>query len=419
MPVVASALMFDRSQVQASRGTLRPGSVGFTLVMSTAMAMTALAIDSMLPAFDAIRSDLGLEPGATDVAVLVTVFMVGFGLGQLPAGLLADRFGRRPVLWGGVAVYIVGAIATTLAPTLLTMALARFVWGVGAAGPRVAVTAMIRDAFEGEQMARQMSNIMAIFLLVPMIAPSAGAAMVALGSWRYTVWMCVAVGLVVLVLSSRLPSTLPPDKRRSLNGREIVRSWQIVLTTPGTVAYMVSITLSTSVFLSYLASSENLFDTVFGLGAWFPVIFGAMAVGLALGAILNGRIVERVGLDRMLLVTSGSFVVASVLMFGVALATDGVPEFAMFAPVILLALMAVQMTTINANTAAMIPLGRVAGSGAAILGMVPLVVGSILGSLIDRQFDGTVMPLSTAFLVASLLAFVAMRSAYRRSAAVR
>ena len=411
--------MFDRSQAQASRGALRPGSVGFTLVMSTAMAMTALAIDSMLPAFDAIRSDLGLEPGATDVAVLVTVFMVGFGLGQLPAGLLADRFGRRPVLWGGVAIYIVGAIGTTLAPTLLTMALARFVWGVGAAGPRVAVTAMIRDAFEGEQMARQMSNIMAIFLLVPMIAPSAGAAMVALGSWRYTVWMCVAVGLVVLVLSSRLPSTLPPDKRRSLNGREIVRSWQIVLTTPGTVAYMVSITLSTSVFLSYLASSENLFDTVFGLGAWFPVIFGAMAVGLALGAILNGRIVERVGLDRMLLVTSGSFVVASVLMFGVALATDGVPEFAMFAPVILLALMAVQMTTINANTAAMIPLGRVAGSGAAILGMVPLVVGSILGSLIDRRFDGTVMPLSTAFLVASLLAFVAMRSAYRRSAAVR
>ena len=411
--------MFDRSQAQASRGALRPGSVGFTLVMSTAMAMTALAIDSMLPAFDAIRSDLGLEPGATDVAVLVTVFMVGFGLGQLPAGLLADRFGRRPVLWGGVAIYIVGAIGTTLAPTLLTMALARFVWGVGAAGPRVAVTAMIRDAFEGEQMARQMSNIMAIFLLVPMIAPSAGAAMVALGSWRYTVWMCVAVGLVVLVLSSRLPSTLPPDKRRSLNGREIVRSWQIVLTTPGTVAYMVSITLSTSVFLSYLASSENLFDTVFGLGAWFPVIFGAMAVGLALGAILNGRIVERVGLDRMLLVTSGSFVVASVLMFGVALATDGVPEFAMFAPVILLALMAVQMTTINANTAAMIPLGRVAGSGAAILGMVPLVVGSILGSLIDRQFDGTVMPLSTAFLVASLLAFVAMRRAFRRSAAVR
>lgn len=419
MSGVASGPMFDRSSTAPARAKLRPGSAAFTVVMSLAMAMTALAIDSMLPAFDAIRDDLGLEAGATDVAVLVTAFMIGFGLGQLPAGLLADRFGRRQVLWGGVAIYIVGAVATTLAPTLLTMALARFVWGLGAAGPRVAVTAMIRDAFEGEQMARQMSNIMAIFLLVPMIAPSAGAAMVALGSWRYTVWMCAAVGLLVLALSVRLPATMPPDQRRSLGARDITASWKIVLTTPGTVAYLVSITLSTSVFLSYLASSENLFETVFDLGDLFPVIFGAMAVGLALGVTFNGRIVERVGLDRMLLGTSSAFVVASALMLGVAVATDGVPSFALFAPVILLALMAVQMTTINANTAAMIPLGRVAGSGAALLGMVPMVVGSVLGSLIDRQFDGTVMPLSIAFLVASLLAFAAMRVAFVRSSAAR
>ena len=105
--------------------------------MSLAMAMTALAIDSMLPAFDPIREQFGLDPGATDVAVLVTAFLVGFGLGQIPAGLFADRFGRRPVLWGGVAIYIVGAVGTVLAPTLATMALARFVWGLGAAGPRV------------------------------------------------------------------------------------------------------------------------------------------------------------------------------------------------------------------------------------------------------------------------------------------
>ena len=384
------------------------------MVMSLAMAMTALAIDSMLPAFDPIREQFGLDPGATDVAVLVTAFLVGFGLGQIPAGLFADRFGRRPVLWGGVAIYIVGAVGTVLAPTLATMALARFVWGLGAAGPRVAVTAMIRDAFEGEEMARQMSNIMAIFLLVPMVAPSAGAAMVALGSWRYAVWMCIAVGLVVLAVSMRLPATMPPDRRRSLSAREIIRSWKIVLTTPGTVAFLAAMTFSNGVFLSYLASSENLFDTVFGLGAWFPVIFGAMAVGLAIGAILNGRVVRHFGLDRMLLATSAAFVVASVLLLVVSLATEGLPPFVLFAPLMLAALMAVQVTTINANTAAMIPLGHVAGSGAALLGMVPMVIGSLLGSLIDRQFDGTVTPLSAAFVVASALAFAAIRVASRR-----
>lgn len=402
----------DRTSVERPR-TLRPGSVAFTLTMSLAMAMTALAIDSMLPAFDSIRDDLGLASGATDVAVLVTAFMIGFGLGQLPAGLLADRFGRRPVLWGGVAVYLVGAVATTLAPTLATMALARFVWGLGAAGPRVAVTAMIRDSFEGEQMARQMSNIMAIFLLVPMVAPSAGAAMVALGSWRYTVWLCVAVALLVLALSVRLPATLAPDQRRSLGAKEIATSWRIVLTTPGSVPYLVSITVATSVFLSYLASSENLFGTVFGLGSWFPLIFGAMAVGLAVGAIVNGRIVERVGLDRILLGTSSGFVAASVLMVALAVTSEGVPAFVLFAPALLLALMSIQIMMINANTAAMIPLGRVAGSGAALLGMVPMVGGSLIGALIDRQFDGTVTPLSFAFLVASLLAFGGIRYAAR------
>lgn len=408
----AVAGMAEPEPVTTSR-TLRPGSAAFTLTMSLAMAMTALAIDSMLPAFDSIRDDLGLASGATDVAVLVTAFMIGFGLGQLPAGLLADRFGRRQVLWGGVAIYIIGAIATTLAPTLATMALARFVWGLGAAGPRVAVTAMIRDSFEGEQMARQMSNIMAIFLLVPMVAPSAGAAMVALGSWRYTVWMCVAVGLVVFALSMRLPATLAPDQRRSLGAKEITASWKIVLTTPGTIAYLVAITLATSVFLSYLASSENLFDTVFGLGSWFPVIFGAMAVGLAIGAIVNGRIIERVGLDRLLLGTSSAFIVASGLMVLLAVTNDGVPAFFLFAPTLLLALMSIQIMMINANTAAMIPLGRVAGSGAALLGMVPMVVGSLIGALIDRQFNGTITPLSFAFLGSSLLTFGAIRYAAR------
>ncbi len=378
--------------------------------------MTALAIDSMLPAFDSIRGQLGLDPDATDVAVLVTAFIIGLGLGQLPAGLLADRFGRRPVLWGGVIIYIVGAVGTALAPTLATMALARFVWGFGAAGPRVAVTAMIRDAFQGEEMARQMSNIMAIFLLVPMVAPSAGAAMVALGSWRYSVWMCVAVGTVVFALSMRLPATLPPERRRSLSVREVGASWKIVFTTPGSIAFLAALTFANGVFLSYLASSENLFDTVFDLGDWFPIIFGAMAVGLAAAAITNGRVVRRVGLDRMLMVTSGAFVVASALMLVVALVTDGLPSFALFAPLMLVALMAVQITMINANTAALVPLGHVAGSGAALLGMVPMVVGSVIGSVIDRQFDGTITPLSTACLVAALLAFFALRIAISRSA---
>lgn len=397
--------------MKTPKAVLFPGSIGFTAVTSMAIGMTALAIDSILPAFDSIREELGLEPGATELTLLISAFLLGFGIGQLPAGLLADRFGRRPVLWGGVALYIFGALVTTVSPTLWAMVAARFVWGLGAAGPRVAVTAMVRDAFEGEAMAKQMSTIMAVFLLVPMFAPSAGAALVALGSWKLTIWMCMAVGLVVLGASTRLPATLPAEDRRPLNVKEVVSSWRVVLAAPGTVAYLVAITLATGVFLSYLASSENIFDAVFDLEDLFPVLFGVLAFAMAIGAILNGRIVERVGLDRMLLVTNVIYVVSSVVMVVIAVMGDGTPEFAAFAPVMLVVMVAGQVTLINANTAAMVPLGRVAGSGAAVLGTVPLVLGSLIGSAIDQQFDGSITPLSVAFLAASIGVFFAVRYA--------
>ncbi len=391
------------------RTALSPGSAGFTVVLAAAMGMTALAVDSMLPAFDPIREDLGLASDSTEVALLITAFVLGLGVGQLPAGLLADRFGRRPVLWGGIAIYLLGATATALTPTLMGMAVARFVWGVGAAGPRVAATAMVRDAFEGEQMARQMSSIMAIFLLVPMIAPGMGALAISFGPWQLAVWMCAIVGLIVFVMSWQLPATMPASQRRSLHARDIVDSYRLVLTARGTAPYLIGITLATSLFLSYIASSENVIETVFGLGDWFPVIFGAMAVGLAVGSITNGRIVERVGLDGMMYASTMIFIAASMVMTAIALSTDGRPAFALFAPPMLIALMSGQLTMINANSAAMIPLGETAGSGTALFGMVPLVGGSIIGSLIDQQFDGTVTPLSIAFAGGSVLTFLAIR----------
>ena len=398
---------------QDSDRALQPGTLGFTVVTSLSIGMTALAIDTILPAFAEIRAHLGLEPGATELTVLVSAFLIGFGIGQLPAGLLADRFGRRPVLWGGLALYIVAALITSLAPSLWTMAAARFVWGLGAAGPRVAVTAMVRDAFSGEQMARQMSMIMAVFLMIPMFAPGLGAGLLAFGSWRWTIWICAILGLVAVGLGTRLPATLPADQRRSLSLGEIVASWRMVLSAPATVPYMIAITLATGVFLSYLASSENFFDTVFGLGDWFPVIFGVMAVGLALASTLNGRIVETVGLPRMMRLSTIAFVVSAGGMVGLSLASSGTPNFWAFAPVMLAALMALQVAIVNANTAAMIPLGHVAGSGAALLGMVPLVFGSLLGSAIDQQFDGSMTPLSVAFLGASVLVLVIIRYALR------
>jgi DHA1 family bicyclomycin/chloramphenicol resistance-like MFS transporter len=181
-----------------SDGRRRVRRPEFTAVLAFSMALTALGIDLMLPAFGAIRFDLGLAEDSTAIAGLVTAYFLGLAVGQLAYGPIADRFGRRPALYAGYIVYGLAALVTALAPTLPLLLVARFVWGVGAAGPRVVTLAMVRDAFEGEQMSRTMSMIMAVFILVPVVAPTVGAAVAAVSSWR---WLCagrrraVAVGV--------------------------------------------------------------------------------------------------------------------------------------------------------------------------------------------------------------------------------
>lgn len=308
-----------------------PGAAGFTVVLSMAMAGTALTIDTMLPAFADIRTAMDLEPDSTAVAALVSTFLIGQGIGLLPAGLLADRYGRRPVMWAGIAIYILAAAATALAPTLETMLAARLVWGIGTAGPRVAATAMVRDSFEGEQMAKQMSSIMAVFLIVPTIAPTLGAGLLAIGPWQLVFWICAIYATVVLALTTRLPSTIGNAPTRPTgSSQELRANIRTVLTTPGTVGYVVaSVGLYTS-FVTYLASSELIIDDVFDLADWFPAIFAAISIVMAAMMLINRQIVTHVGLDRLLRITSRALVAATLGFVVVAIATDGKPPFWLF-----------------------------------------------------------------------------------------
>ncbi len=369
------------------------------------MAVTALAIDTALPAFPDIRDDFALAEGATEVTRLITFFLLGNSLGLLPAGLLADRFGRRAVMWGGLALYVVGAVGTILAPSLGVMFLARFVWGLGSAGPRVAAMAMVRDAYAGEQMAKQMSFIMAVFILVPAFAPLLASGILLIGPWELVFGFCAVMGLVVAMFVGRLPETLDPDDRRPLAVGDAWAGCRSVLATPGTIAYLVSLTAMFGVFISYLASSEVVLDQVFDLGEWFPAYFGGLALVMGAAMWLNGRIVVRVGLDRLMRIVFTVNLGVAGAMTALALATDGTPPFWLFVVVQAAMLFGHQMLIPNLNAAAMRPLSHMAGIGAAILGMVPGVFGAILGGLIDDRFDGTVTPLSVAFAVSTVVAF--------------
>jgi DHA1 family bicyclomycin/chloramphenicol resistance-like MFS transporter len=401
------------------RSKLALGSKGFVAVLSMCMAVTALGVDTILPAYGQIRESLGLADDATEVTGLITFYLMGNSIGLLPAGLLSDRFGRKAVMWGGLVLYVVGAIGSVLAPTLGLMFVARFVWGLGGAGPRVAALAMIRDGFAGEQMAKQMSFVMAVFLLVPAVGPALSAGILALGSWQWVFWMCAIAAVAVSLLVVRLPETLPLESRRPLAARSAWRSIRIVLATPGTAWYLVSLTALFGVFMSYLASSELIIDQTFGLKPWFPAFFGGTAIVMLAAMLVNGRFVERLGLSRLLRITFVGSMASVGSMLVVALLTGGEPPFWLFVVLISAVLFFQQMLIPNMNSSAMRPLAEVAGTGTAILGMVSGVLGAIIGELINRRFDGTITPLAIGFVVSGVVAISAWHRAEHVVAADR
>jgi len=401
------------------RARLEPGSKGFIFTLAACMAVTALAIDSALPAFVEIRTAFGLADDATSVTGIITFFFIGSSLGLLPAGLLADRFGRKAVMWGGLGLYVFGAVLSIFAPSLSVMFVARFIWGLGSAGPRVAAMAMVRDAYEGEQMAKQMSMIMAVFILVPTFAPALAAGILVIGPWQAVFWACAAIAIVVAGSVSLLPETLASDQRRPLAVSDVGHGLRTIFATPGTLGYLLSLTALFGVFLSYLASSEIILDQVFGLERWFPLFFGGIAIIMGGAMFLNGRIVERVGLEKIVRTCFMANIASGVVLLAVALATGGQPPFWLFFVLLAAVLFFQQMLIPNLNAAAMRPLGAVAGTAAALLGMIPGVLGAIVGGLIDRQFNGTITPISIGFVISSCIAFSAWRwaSAAERAAA--
>lgn len=380
-------------------------------LLAMVMAIVALAVDIILPAFADIRSDFGLAADSTAAAGLITTFLLGLALSQIFYGLLADRFGRKPILYTGIAVYIAGALASTFAPDLGWLLAARFVWGAGAAAPRILTLSVLRDIYSGEKMARAMSFVMAIFILVPVVAPSLGAVLTDWITWRGAVGSTVLVALVVGIWTLRLPETLRAENRLDLTWSDVARAGRIVLTNRVTVGYMFAFTALFGSFASYLASSELIFSDVFGLGDEFPVIFGALAVVMGVAVLVNSRLVERVGLQRLIRLVMIGYLIAAVALNVLSFATDGTPPFWLFAAGLAVVFCMHALLIPNMNSAAMIPMASVAGTASAIIGTVATAGGALLGAVIDRAYDGTVTPLSVGFLVLGIVAWLLCRSA--------
>jgi DHA1 family bicyclomycin/chloramphenicol resistance-like MFS transporter len=375
-----------------------PRFAEFVAMMAALMALTALSIDVMLPALPQMRAEFGLEDPNLQQLV-ITTYVLGFALGQLFHGPLSDGFGRKPVLLIGLAVYAVASFACLVSGSFEVLLAARFLQGLANAAPRVVAIAVIRDVYGGRRMAEVMSFVMMVFIIVPVLAPTAGGAFLLFGSWHLIFAFLLVFSLAVLVwMAVRLPETRVADARDPLSAAWLVKAFRDTVTTRQTLGYTLATGVIFGALMGYINSAQQIFVEIYDTGAWFPVLFGCVAAALAIAAFVNSRYVGLVGMRRMSHAALLGFVAVACLHIGIDLAVEP-PPLPVFVVLLGRDLFCFGLMMPNFNAIAMEPVGRIAGTASSFIGAVTTGLAATLGLVVGQSYDGRVTPLLLGFAV--------------------
>jgi len=400
-----------------STGITRSGAE-FIALVALAMSLVAMSIDSMLPALGDIAADLGARD-PNDRQLVLTTFFLGLTVGLLIYGPASDSTGRKPAMYAGAVLFIIGGLICTFTTSFTLMIAGRVLQGFGAAGPRIVAIAMVRDLHGGRSMARVMSFVMAIFILVPILAPSIGQAILFVAPWRAIFLILSAVGVLYLAwFAFRQPETLPPESRARFSAGAVLAAAGQTFANPITLGYMVATGLIFGAFISYLGTSQQIFQEQYGLGKLFPVFFGILAAGIGVASIFNARMVMRIGMRTL---SKWALRASCVLSFGflvVAWLLGGHPPLVLFMAYMILCFFSNGLLFSNYNALAMEPMGHIAGVAAAVTGAVSTFVALLTGTLIGRAYDGTVIPLVAGFALLGLGALIITEWAERNRTAI-
>jgi MFS transporter, DHA1 family, multidrug resistance protein len=371
--------------------------VGLTAAL---MALVGLTIDTMLPALPAIGRSLG-EPDGDRQQLIVTVLLVGLGVGQIFYGPISDRVGRRPVLIGSAIAYVLVSIGAAMAPTFETLLVFRLLQGVTVAAPRVVAVSMVRDCYSGRQMARVMSLSLMVFLAVPVLAPSIGQVIMLIFPWRGLFASIAGFGMIVLLwIALRVPETLHPEFRRPIDARSIASAMARAFTTRQALGYMLAQTLIQGALYGFLNSVQQIFADGFHLPKWMPTVFAVIAGGMAAASLLNSRIVEQLGTRRVSHSALLGFIAVELVHAGIAL--SGYETVWTFVCCQVIAMFCFGLSMSNFGAMAMEPLASIAGTAASVQGVVVTTGGALIGLFIGQRFDGTTLPVTLGFAGAGI-----------------
>lgn len=380
----------------------QPSRPEFIVLTALMISLVALTTDVMLPALSLIPIELGQDdPGKGHL--VISILFAGFALGQLIVGPLSDSYGRRPVIHGGYLMFCLGTLMCLFARSFEMLLLGRLLQGLGMAGPRIVAVAIVRDGYEGRAMARIMSFVMAVFIIVPAIAPAIGQLLISLSGWRATFALLLGMAGVTWVwFSARQPETLLPQDRRALSLRNITGGIGEIVRTPAAIGFTICSGIIFGPFLAYLSLAQQIFQNSYDKGEAFALWFGAAALSIGAASIVNSSFVEKWGM-RFLSNIALCVVVATATAFvGLILWQGSLPPFGLFMAWLMLTFFCMGLLFGNLNALAMEPLGHMAGLGAAVVGALSTAIAIPLGFVISDNYADNVTPLVAGFALAAL-----------------
>lgn len=385
--------------------------IEFIALMASLMSIVALSIDALLPAL----SQIGIavkNPNTTDNQLLITMIFLGLGSGQLIFGPLSDSFGRKPIVMFGFVVFAIASFICVAATSLEMMVVGRILQGVGLSAPRSISISIIRDSYKGDYMARVMSFVTALFILIPVIAPALGKFLLDNYSWQAIFYVQLGFGVVVAIwFWLRQPETLKDEYRVKFDKYIFINGLKEVLKHKETIGFTVISGFITGSFMVFLSASQHIFEVQYDLVEEFPYIFAGMAVAVGSSTFLNGTLVVRLGMRRLAFIALILFCCVSII-YSVLFWSSTNPSLWM-----LILFMAMQFFTLgflfgNLRAIAMEPIGHIAGIGSAITGFLSTVMAVPMATYIGGFVKNTALPLFIGFAICGslgLLLFLAMK----------
>jgi DHA1 family bicyclomycin/chloramphenicol resistance-like MFS transporter len=371
----------------------------FISLMGILMSFVALAIDAMLPALGEIGRDLHVK-NPNDVQLVVSSIFLGMSVGLMFFGPYSDSYGRKPAIYIGMAIFMTGCLISIYSTTFEIMLIGRVLQGVGAASCRVVTLAMIRDKFEGTTMAKIMSLIMIIFILVPALAPSIGQIILLVSNWRAIFIFMLFLGVIsTLWLMLKQDETLDMDKRLPFSLKTIFNGIRETLTNKISRNYTIASGLIFGAFVGYLSSSQQILQVQYNLGKYFSLVFGLLALSIGASSFANSKWVEKYGMEVLCKKSLIVLVCLAGIFLPIFYMLNGHPPLIAFVAYLMMTFFCMGILFGNFNTLAIQPLGHIAGVANSVISSLQTLISVILGGTIGHYYNGTVLPLVAGFLI--------------------